>query len=297
MKRWMMRCLAGLALALVFALPALAQSQDASGPAVAGPTPDVSDCQSCHESFDAAWQSGGHGPDATAGFQTVWEKQGQPQACLSCHTLEGMQCQSCHSPVFAEHPLSPGSVNRGSKTCGECHAATLVGWQVSQHGQGDMTCVDCHDPHAAGVNMKGGEVSTLCANCHKDSDSNFAHEAHLSIADLACTDCHATHAGDAVEPHTMVDHSFDVKVATCNACHAVEALDVEPQAAAGPAPVDAMASALDVQASNTPTPLSPWSLVTGAVAVGFGAGAVTPWLRRKLEQRNGGSQPRDPWAK
>lgn len=299
MKRWMIRLCLGLVLTLAAALPVLAQTRGAAEPAVAGPTPDISDCQSCHAGFDAAWSKGAHGPAATAGFQTVWEAQGQPPACLSCHTQDGLQCQSCHSPVFAEHPLSPGSVDRGSKTCGECHAATLVGWQVSQHGQGEMTCVDCHDPHAAGVNMKGGDAAALCANCHKDADSNFAHQAHLPVVGLTCTECHVTRAATPAEPHAMADHSFEVRVETCDACHTAQALAAEPAQLESAAPTDAMASALDVQASETPAPLGLWPFVAGAVVLGFGAGAATPWLRRKFEQRHddGRAQPRDPWAR
>jgi predicted CXXCH cytochrome family protein len=289
-KSWIFRSLVGAAFALPLMLVSVALAQADQSEVVPTPAPAAGelDCQSCHDDFHAAWASGRHGPAATAGFQSAWKQQGRPQACLSCHTLQGLQCETCHL-ALPDHPDSPASVDKSPARCGECHSATYLGWQVSQHGSQDMTCVDCHDAHATGQEMKG-DVSMLCANCHKDDDSNFAHQAHLSVG-LTCAECHLTPPGEAADAHAMRDHSFDVKVTTCNACHTSRTLTGEvvlDQPSPTPTPVDAMNSALDVQASSTPQPVSPVGFALLSIVVGFGAGiVVAPWVERRLRRPGG----------
>jgi hypothetical protein len=285
-KSWLLRVLVGAAFALPLLLISAALAQADQPPAA---VPDAQTCRDCHDSFFTALDSGQHSAAASASFQAAWKAQGSPQACLSCHALEGLQCETCHL-ALPDHPDSPASVDRSADRCGQCHKATQLAWQVSQHGQQDLGCVDCHDAHATGQEMKGDNPSMLCANCHKDSDSNFAHQSHLAVDGMTCADCHLTQPGDpAADPHLMRDHSFDVKVTTCNACHTSESLlSVADHPTPAPTPVDAMNSALDVQASAAPQPVSPFGFALLSVVVGFGAGiVVAPWMERRLRRPSG----------
>lgn len=288
-KSWLFRGVVGAAFALPLMLVsvALAQADNPQTVPTPGPVGQTLDCRECHESFYTGLDSGKHGTGATASFQAAWEQQGSPEACLSCHTTTGLQCDTCHL-ALSDHPNSPASVDRSAARCGTCHQATELAWAVSQHGQQDMTCVDCHDAHATGVEMKG-DPSRLCANCHKDTDSNFAHTAHLTVTGISCADCHLTPASEVVaNPHLMRDHSFNVKVATCNACHTSKALQgtlIVTAPTPTPTPLDPMASALDVEASATPQPASPVGFALVSVFVGFGVGiVVAPWLERRLRR-------------
>ncbi|MBL8058752.1 MAG: hypothetical protein JNK29_18755 [Anaerolineales bacterium] len=285
-KSWIFRGLVGGAFALPLLLVSVALAQADQPPAA---VPDTQTCQDCHASFFTAMDAGQHGAAATGNFKTLWEEQGKPQACLSCHALEGLQCETCHL-VLPDHPDTPASLDRSPDRCGQCHKATQLAWQVSQHGQQDMNCVDCHDAHATGQEMKGDNPSMLCANCHKDTDSNFAHQAHLTVEGMTCADCHLTQPDDpAADPHLMRDHSFDVKVTTCNACHTTEAMQTAAvHVTPTPVPVDAMNSALDVQAQAAPRPVSPTGFALLSVVVGFGVGiVVAPWMERRLRRPGG----------
>ncbi|MBP7691123.1 MAG: hypothetical protein KA764_04370 [Anaerolineales bacterium] len=288
-KSWLLRGVLGAAFALPMMLvsAALVQADDVQTVPTPAPVGQPLNCRECHDSFYTAVDGGQHGLAATLAFQTAWEQQGSPEACLSCHAPAGLQCDTCHL-ALADHPNSPASVDRSPERCGTCHQATELAWQVSQHGEQDMTCVDCHDAHATGQEMKG-DASMLCANCHQDSDSNFAHEAHLTVTGIACADCHLTPLGDpSANPHLMRDHSFNVKVATCNECHTSQALAgliVVGAPTPAPTPVDPMASALDVQASTTPQPVSPVGYALLSIFVGFGVGiVVAPWVERRMRR-------------
>lgn len=284
MKRWLFRFVIGCAFALPLWMVSVALAQGEAPPALPAP---ASECRECHASFEGALLSGAHGPDAAQAFISKWTAQGRPEACLDCHTTEGLTCQTCHSET-PDHPLLPSTTNRSSEKCGECHAATYLGWQVSAHGREDMPCVACHDPHAAGKEMKG-DVSMLCANCHQSEDDHFAHTAHIPVG-LTCGECHLTHPAAPADPHTMRDHSFDVKIETCDACHTSEKLliaAVDAQPTVTPIPVDPMTSSLTVSVSETPPPVSPLGFAMLSIVVGFGAGiVVAPWMERWVK-RNG----------
>lgn len=320
MKRWLFRISMGVivALPLMLVSVALAQSDQGGGAGTAPAAttePQEPECLSCHASFHAAWANGSHGPVISEVFQTEWQAQGSPQACLSCHVTDGVSCQTCHDPVSAGHPLAPASTNRSVERCESCHAQTDLGWQVSAHAQTGLTCVSCHDSHAVGQQMKG-DVSVMCANCHSSTDDNFAHAAHLPVG-LTCAECHLRQPGDPLPaPHTVRDHSFDVKVTTCDSCHTSRAqtmaLNVPPAeppegplaqltpssadtaAPTMPAPTSAevRSVAQRVNFSPIPEPVSPLGFSVLSILIGFGVGiVVAPWMERWYRQRRQAQAP------
>ncbi len=292
-KRILFRALIAIMFAIPFGLVAVAGVQASANPQEA---PTDKDCQECHPAVVAVWETSHHGqamsePD----FANAWNERGQPQECLPCHTTgydantgewaaDGIVCEACHSPLATNHPDQPMPTDRSVNLCGTCHQETVFEWQVSHHRSADLTCVDCHGQHS--TTLKGEDAQALCANCHSDRASGFAHSAH-SLEGLMCADCHLSSTdGEAGQGHAAVDHSFHVKLSTCNECHEYdmhEPIDVHannPEQPSDPQ-LDAMASAANLGVSVDPDPISPiyYALISALVGMAFGL-LVAPWIER-----------------
>jgi predicted CXXCH cytochrome family protein len=301
-----------LSLGLVFALPlafvTYALAQAASTPeVVAAPVsqdtpPDKPDCQECHAQYQEVWETSAHGQALSDPvFRTDWEAQGEPQECLGCHTTgfdpatgsyaaEGVTCAACHEPVASNHPLAPAFMSRSAELCGECHRDTEFEWQNSRHGESDLTCISCHDPHATMI--KAEDTSSLCADCHGTRVAAFAHSNHAEEG-LTCTDCHIT-ATDT-EPgmgNAQHSHTFDVDLNTCTQCHEYE---IHNPAAAmllaadgtgpTPEPPSGLNSGSAAAVTAEPQPTSPFGFAIFAGLIGLAFGIVlAPWLERGLRR-------------
>jgi predicted CXXCH cytochrome family protein len=298
-----------LALLAAGATLALAQAQTGELPQPSTGQ-DESECTVCHTEFGMKWQSGPHGQAGRDPvFLDEWTRQGQPGACLVCHTTgydpaggtwesDNITCQNCHGEAPADHPKSPMPVDRSPDLCGRCHSDTRFGWQDwqgSTHYQRGMSCSTCHDPHSAALKLTGPRDGTgytdgsqLCINCHQEASMNFPYTSHHEKG-VACVDCHLNHLEDAQrEAHTMADHSFQANLATCNKCHAdqmhmpTDALAPEAQGA----PI-ALNAPLLQQSSVVPQPepVSPLGYATLSALIGLAAGMVlAPWLERLLRR-------------
>jgi hypothetical protein len=293
--KWILRLATGLAFALPMMLVTFAfvQAEDPIAPAETG------QCSACHSDLYKLWDAGAHGQAASdPAFRDAWVEQGSPERCLACHTTgydgetgqyqaEGVTCEACHSPIPANHPQDPMPSDRGASMCGSCHTETFFEWQVSKHRENDLACVGCHDPHAA--QLKADNPSALCATCHRERASNFAHTAH-SQQGLTCADCHLTPTYQTSgEGHAVRDHSFNVRLSTCNKCHAYQMHDPGTVHTDKPTPLpaDAMASVETMGVSLEPEPVNPVGFAVLAGIVGFGAGVVlTPWLERWYRRFN-----------
>ena len=286
-----MRFLYGLLFAVPFALVSFAWVE-AYSPPVETPSSDPG-CRECHPAFVEAWSTSAHG-QATSDplFQEAWENQGQSEECLPCHVTgydeatgtwaeDGITCAACHSPMPDKHPLQPMPTDRSEALCGTCHVEAVFEWQVSEHRANDLTCVACHGQHS--TNLKTGDPSALCASCHRDRSSNYAHTAH-SEEGMSCADCHLGPLdGSPGEGHAFRDHSFNVRLGTCNSCHAYQMHDpVEvhtdreaPQPVVKP--MDFETAGLDIE----PEPVNPFSFALLAGLIGMAAGVIlSPWLER-----------------
>ncbi|HLF27632.1 MAG TPA: cytochrome c3 family protein [Anaerolineae bacterium] len=294
MKRWIFRVCIGLAFAApMFLLSAtLAQANPLPLPEAQNQDPTAK-CQVCHADFHTTWEGGQHGQAATdPTFRKAWRSQGSPEQCLTCHTTgydaktgkyaaEGVTCAACHSPLTENHPQEPMAADRSAQLCGTCHTETFFEWQVSKHREVDLSCVGCHDSHGAA--LKSEDPSELCASCHRDRASNFAHTAH-SQEGLTCADCHLSPTDSELgEGHAIRDHSFNVKLSTCNECHAYQMHDpVQVHAdSPTPEPADAMASVETLKVSAVPEPVSPVGFAVLSALIGFAGGIVlAPWIER-----------------
>jgi len=149
--------------------------------------------------------------------------------------------------------------------------------------------IACHDPHATALNETGQSTdgSALCASCHRERASNFAHSAHSEVG-LTCADCHLGPTDAATgEGHAVRDHSFNVRLSTCNACHAYQMHDpveVHPDrpTLAPASPGGVTPQGMDTLLTSTePAPVSPIGFAALSGLVGMASGMIlAPWLER-----------------
>ena len=180
-------------------------------------------------------------------------------------------CESCHGPGSLH--VQTGGSRKGlivnpkydPSTCFECHVDVHMQYRLpNRHPvfEGQMNCVDCHDPHggeifkpSAGLAM--ARLNQSCARCHTEQTRPFiyeheamregcvsCHEPHGSVnnkmlaerdANL-CLKCHAQLASPDFDPGSVLigreDHSFYLQMGTCwsAGCHtAVHGSNVNPK--------------------------------------------------------------------
>lgn len=301
MKKIATRLLVGLMIAIPLMLVSFALAKAGSisvqSPQATPATELI--CPACHESFQTAWEQSAHANSMKSeAFQAEWAKQGSPGECLTCHTTrydpdtdtymsDAITCAACHDTTTANHPMEPMAADRSAKLCGTCHTETYFEWQASAHRQNGIDCISCHDVHS--TNLKAADAAEQCASCHRDRASNYAMSAH-SKEGLSCADCHLAKLDGGIEGHARLDHSFGVKLGTCNECHAYQMHDpseVHPEHN-DPAsvPVDALSAVESSVVVSEPSPVSPVGFAVIAGLFGLAAGAVVaPWLEKAARRR------------
>jgi predicted CXXCH cytochrome family protein len=293
MMKWIFkRMLHGLVFALPLMIVTYAVVQ--ASPGQQEEPADQLDCSSCHSSFVNTWMQSAHGQAGSNPiFQESWKAQGSPSQCLPCHTTgydpktntyesDAITCDACHNMAQTNHPYEPMAADRSSRLCGECHQETQFEWQISAHRESGLDCVGCHDPHATG--LKRDDPLAQCASCHRGRASNYAHSEH-SNAGLTCTSCHLAELRDHTsEGFARLDHSFHVRLSTCNSCHAYQMhdpVDVHPEGTV-PAPRDANAAVENLTVNAEPLPVSPIGFATLAGLFGLAAGVILgPYFERR----------------
>lgn len=299
-----MRLIIGLGCAMAAALLAVAVGE-AGGTRQEGPV--RSDCNECHESVVNNWQSSAHGlAFSDPIFQEAWEEEGKSPECLQCHVTDydpqtgalegdGIACATCHEGQTGPHPETPMPTDSSARLCGSCHIDTHSEWQESAHGEGELTCVRCHNPHTTA--LKVGNMKDLCATCHTDEGHFYGYTSHAQEG-LQCTDCHLRVSNSPMgEGHGQRLHTFKVDLDTCTQCHG-QGMHF-PAAGGEPAAMDGLMwssyageetceytglNGTPVNEQPAPQPAKPFNyLIIAAVGMGFGV-AVTPfaegWYRR-----------------
>lgn len=185
------------------------------------------DCFGCH--------------DQQQGYTTVENSQ---ELCQKCHRsyfdrlpgdwLHGPviigECAMCHEPHKSEYEgLLTGPQPR---LCFRCHDLTFIQRDPFHRKLQDLTCTNCHDPHAAGnrklladarsyqrndnaIKRRGSEhpqwTKAQCALCHQTG------EAMLLVDDIngVCLTCHAD---QTVAPEQRKLHD-PVAKGQCITCH------------------------------------------------------------------------------
>jgi hypothetical protein len=168
-------------------------------------------------------------------------------------TAPGSYLLLAPAPTPIVHP-DDGSSN----TCYDCHVKTSPEqqqisetWQASIHGQGGVTCADCHggDPTSDEITIAMGEQANfigvpgreqsvgICGSCHSDPDImgpyglptdqyeayyTSVHGERLASAKddkvAICIDCHGSHDVKKASDPTAPVYSFNIPQ-LCSSCH------------------------------------------------------------------------------
>ncbi len=165
-----------LAIALLAAAPALAQSQP-------------SRCADCHFA----------NPDAPGrAHLSEWDHSAHGRATVGCERCHGGNPNTFESflahqgMLSSQNPASPVHRSNLPATCGTCHAGPYVSFQKSKHYEmlrsGDRdapTCVTCHETVAAHLLSPKG-LESQCSRCHGASKvaprSDYPAEGRLMLS-------------------------------------------------------------------------------------------------------------------
>ena len=163
-------------------------------------------------------------------------------------------CESCHGPgkKHLEDATNPNNIisfkKKDSKfiseSCLTCHAGkeSHNNYRRGEHWRNDVSCIDCHSPHAAPfehekagsttfvndvsrenpnrastLRLKASETQ-LCMSCHMETKSQFSKPFHHKVMEgtMKCSDCHNAHGGFEAK-QTKLGVGGDV---SCVKCHA-----------------------------------------------------------------------------
>lgn len=219
------RIMMGMIFALLLGSFTFAATQAQTDPEAYG----SDDCGDCHEAVTTQWENSVHGhASVVETFLATWAEQGSPTDCLRCHTTgfdpetssyekEGIACETCHPSDPAEHPQKIMQTDISSRLCGQCHVDTFAEWETSEHGQEELSCARCHNPHSN--ELRAGSMQDTCRTCHKEETHFYAFTAHAN-AGLLCTDCHLQTKSEPLgDGHSRIAHTFSVGTNTCTLCH------------------------------------------------------------------------------
>jgi DmsE family decaheme c-type cytochrome len=153
--------------------------------------------------------------------------------CLTCHLNQPTQigrlesshahnqvsCTACHK-VHGSEPLVVRKAEATNKLCASCHLNEWAQFQRPFHHklpEGDMTCVDCHNPHGS---IRPAMLQSFAANepgcfkCHGDKRGPFTFE-HAPVRFEGCQACHEPHGSANARMLTRANVRF-----VCLECHA-----------------------------------------------------------------------------
>lgn len=242
----MVRCgiqLAVMMLVAVVAVAALAQSacEGCHGAVVeAGLShPQGEDvgvtCDGCHR------EAGGHAsnPAAATGMMTFTDEPAatRAEACGGCHAAAhqaggmqvhrqaGVACNDCHrshgtdAGTTTALPAGFTNLDAASSTCAGCHEAVLIEFTFNERhrlAEGSVSCVSCHDPHAAEPrSLLGSAGESRCVDCHRNTAGPFVFE-HAAQRVEGCGACHEPHGSPN---RHLLSHQRVGEL--CYSCHAV----------------------------------------------------------------------------
>ncbi|GDX80539.1 hypothetical protein LBMAG42_23500 [Deltaproteobacteria bacterium] len=142
-------------------------------------------CVNCHDI---------HGGDRSEQFvATKPQTSGDPRGCLSCHGSGGSSSKSGLSPGVRGHPADGRSIEA-----------------IAGNDATTLTCLTCHDPHAANT-----PNSSSCGDCHAVQEQADHAGGHGSAE---CLDCHPAHRNP---PAALAEQSTENPASQrCLACHA-----------------------------------------------------------------------------
>jgi predicted CXXCH cytochrome family protein len=83
-----------------------------------------------------------------------------------------------------------------------------------KHLDGDASCTNCHNPHAAnGPSLLAAQQKDLCTKCHFANLPAKVRSRAITHPDLVCTTCHKPHGADNEKMLVKTDWEL------CRGCH------------------------------------------------------------------------------
>ena len=169
--------------------------------------------------------------------------------CLTCHLNQPTQvgrlesshaknqiaCTTCHK-MHSSEPLVVRKADATNKLCASCHLNEWAQFQRPFHHklpEGDMRCVDCHNPHGSirpAMQQSFAANEPGCFKCHGDKRGPFTFE-HAPLRFEGCQACHEPHGSANARMLTRADVRF-----VCLECHANLPPDPRPAKVAGVVP-------------------------------------------------------------
>jgi len=154
--------------------------------------------------------------------------------CLTCHLNQPTQvgrlessharnqvaCTVCHK-VHESEPLMVRKAEATNKLCANCHLNEWAQFQRPFHHklpEGDMSCVDCHNPHGSirpAMQQAFAANEPGCFGCHGDKRGPFTFE-HAPVRFEGCQACHEPHGSANPRMLKRADVRF-----VCLECHAL----------------------------------------------------------------------------
>jgi DmsE family decaheme c-type cytochrome len=170
-------------------------------------------CEACHGPASRHIQN----PSApgsiirfTHGGETpVALQNGQCQACHrggqrifwpgSVHESSDLACGDCHNAQASFSFRGLTARQSTNETCFQCHETMRAQFSRRSHKpllEGQMSCVDCHNPHGSTTEplLKANSVNETCYACHAEKRGPFLFE-HAPVRD-SCLTCHAPHGSN-----------------------------------------------------------------------------------------------------
>jgi len=155
--------------------------------------------------------------------------------CLGCHLNEPthvgrlqnsharnqVPCTACHQ-IHAKGPfgLAARPASAINEQCSSCHLSVWAQFQRPNHHklpEGNMSCVDCHNPHGSirpAMTQIFAANEPGCFNCHGDKRGPFTFE-HGPVRFQGCPTCHEVHG--SANPRMLTRQVVDL---VCLECHA-----------------------------------------------------------------------------
>ena len=170
-------------------------------------------CVECHDEQAASLDQGPHTLALAAG-----EGFASRVSCVSCH--EGEKGHWEDDPE--SYPMSvPGTqgMDATARVCSQCHdnAHQTNQATLSAHAANDLTCLSCHQIHAAPFDKQLRQRQPeLCFQCHGELRGKFAMPSQHPAGEqgfMKCTDCHL-----AVDDR-LADLSLRGRNEACFQCH------------------------------------------------------------------------------
>ena len=177
-------------------------------------------CESCHG--PGAMHAASGGEKARIIGPSTWTQEQATGFCLACHVKTvklrfwygsahqraGLMCHDCHKVSFSRVE-NDRLVFKGAtlmEACIRCHAEKRIALtQRSRHPlrdstrpdfEGNMTCVDCHNPHGsvAAHLIDADSINDKCWQCHMEKRFPLQ-DGHPAAAE-DCMDCHTPHGSN-----------------------------------------------------------------------------------------------------